>query len=108
MGDEAIVGSDALYGQFQSDNAHGIKRASIHYRWHPFHGLAVRLLRARNKNGTDGPLQICRNLRPGVGGEPRVIGPVHAFRRPFWVRGCRVGQCIAVERRWREQPAGLD
>lgn len=35
----------------QSHNAHEIKRATIHYRWHPFHGQAVRLLRARNKDG---------------------------------------------------------
>src|SRR6266851_9643128 len=35
----------------QSHNAHEIKRVTIWYRWHPFYGQAVRMLRARNKDG---------------------------------------------------------
>ena len=35
----------------QSHNAHEIKRVTIWYRWHPFYGQTVRMLRARNKDG---------------------------------------------------------
>jgi hypothetical protein len=35
----------------QSHSAHEIKRVTIWYRWHPFYGQTVRMLRARNKDG---------------------------------------------------------
>ena len=35
----------------QSHNAHEIKRVTIWYRWHPFYGQVVRMLRSRDKDG---------------------------------------------------------